>query len=175
MKRPRLAFARGRAKWLLSQGQETEPPVDVKKLARLLGATVCPAHYDGELAGSVIRLPGKIIIGVNSEQPQNRQRFTIAHELGHLLLHEGKKVHLDERLRVNLRNTTSSLAIDPDEMEANQFAAELLMPEAFLEKDMMTMVDLDPDSGNVIHDLARDYQVSEQAMTIRLVALRYLA
>lgn len=175
MKRPRLAFARGRAKWLLFNGQETGPPVDVDKLARLAGATVRHVHYKGELAGSVIRLPGKIVIGVNADQPLNRQRFTIAHELGHLLLHEGKQVHLDERLRVNLRNATSSLAVDPDEMEANQFAVELLMPEAFLEKDMLMMVDLDPESGNVISDLAEKYKVSEQAMTIRLVALRYLA
>ena len=175
MKRPRLAFARARAKLVLAQGQETEPAVNVEKLARLAGATVLLVHYKGELAGSVIRLPGKIIIGVNAEQPPNRQRFTIAHELGHLLLHEGKQVHLDERLRVNLRNATSSLAVDPDEMEANQFAAELLMPEAFLEKDMLMLASRDLESGGDIKKLAKKYQVSEQAMTIRLVALRYMA
>lgn len=175
MKRPRLAFARARARLLLSHGQETEPPVNVKKLARLVGATVCLAEYDGELAGSVIRLPGKVIIGVNGADHLNRQRFTIAHELGHLLLHEGKQVHLDERLRVNLRSPTSSMAVDPDEMEANQFAAELLMPEAFLEQDMLALAGRDLESGGDIGELAKKYQVSEQAMTIRLVALRYLA
>ena len=58
---------------------------------------------------------------MNTNHPAVRQRFTLAHELGHAVLHHGSK-HIDYR-----RNF--SAPDDPREVEANKFAAELLMPE----------------------------------------------
>ena len=61
-----------------------------------------------------------------------RQRFTIAHELGHRALHPGRELILDVPVRVNLRDKTSSMASDIEEIEANAFAATLLMPEQMI-------------------------------------------
>ena len=48
------------------------------------------------------------MIGVNKDQAQVRQRFTIAHELGHLKLHEHKQVHVDREFRVRFRSGATS-------------------------------------------------------------------
>jgi Zn-dependent peptidase ImmA (M78 family) len=61
-----------------------------------------------------------------------RQRFTIGHELGHLTLHHGHDLILERLVRLNFRDATSSTANDEEEIEANHFAAELLMPHDFL-------------------------------------------
>jgi Zn-dependent peptidase ImmA (M78 family) len=103
---------------------------------------------------------------VNSSHHSNRQRFTVAHELGHLRYHEGE-IHVDRKLQINRRDAISSLAIDPDEIEANRFAAELLMPFRLISVDLMTR-ELDVEDDDQIRELAKKYQVSAQAMTHRI-------
>ena len=84
-----------------------------------------------------------------------------------MLLHEGKEVHIDRIYRVNLRDAVSSQATDRDEIEANRFAAELLMPFCFLVVDVEDGY-IDIEDEEEIKDLAEKYRVSMQAMTIRL-------
>lgn len=67
-------------------------------------------------------------MGINSQQAKTRQRFTIAHELCHYVLHPGVPMILDKVLRVNFRDERSGLATDAQEIATKQFAAELLMP-----------------------------------------------
>ena len=67
------------------------------------------------------------MIGVNDLHAPRRQRFTIAHEVGHLEMHKGRPLVLDH-VRMNMRDATSSTATDVEEIEANQFAAAILMP-----------------------------------------------
>jgi len=99
-----------------------------------------------------------------------RRRFTIAHELGHLVLQRDDLFHVDEKFPVAFRSEDSSKAHSPFEVEANQFAAELLMPEKLLMRDVAKLP-LGLDVEEAIAELARRYEVSEQAMTIRLSAL----
>src|SRR5215472_1062389 len=76
------------------------------------------------------------VIGVNSAHPHVRQRFTISHELGHRALHPGRELILDVPVRVNMRNKTSSMASDFEEIEANAYAAALLMPEQMVREEL---------------------------------------
>ena len=149
-------------------------PVPVEELAQKLGADLRYVPYDdddeGEFSGMLFRDETQIIIGVNSLHHPNRQRFTIAHELGHLLLHRGKEVHIDRIYRVNLRNAVSSQATNHEEIEANRFAAELLMPHEFLMKDVEGGY-IDIEEEDEITELAQKYKVSIQAMTFRLTNL----
>jgi Zn-dependent peptidase ImmA (M78 family) len=88
-------------------------------------------------------------------------------------MHRNEKLHVDSRFPVALRNEVSSLAIDDREIEANQFAAELLMPEELLDRDIAALpTELEVDEA--ISRLAKRYIVSVQAMTLRLTALRIL-
>jgi Zn-dependent peptidase ImmA (M78 family) len=165
---PRFSLARRKAAELLRAGQVTRPPVPVEMLATLVGAVICYEPFAGQLSGMVHRQPnGSAVIGVNSLHAETRRRFTIAHELGHLLLHTDEDFHIDETFPVKLRDEVSSMAIDEHEIEANQFAAEILMPLTLLAHDRSELpVDLESDEA--ITRLAQRYGVSVQAMTIRL-------
>ena len=146
-----------------------EPHVPVDLVARHLGASVKYEPFEGELAGMLVRSPGQIVIGVNSLHHPNRQRFTIAHECGHLVLHKGE-FHIDQNFRVNRRDELSRLAVDPDEIEANRFAAELLMPYSMLQADLADHA-IDPEDEAEFERLAKRYRVSVQAMTHRIAHL----
>ena len=149
------------------------PPVPVAKLARSCGARIVRVSgNEDDIDGFLYREDGDVVIGVNQDQATVRKRFTIAHELGHLLLHEHSLVHVDSGFRVRLRSGQSNEGTDRDEMEANRFAAELLMPIEFLQADLEKQeFDLADDSQ--LRALAKRYGVSTQALAIRLNGLGY--
>ncbi len=172
MKRARTSrILREEAARILKEHRIKKPPVPVESIAAALGARVrySPFDGDGELAGMLVRGEGQTIIGVNSLHHPNRQRFTIAHECGHLLLHKGD-VHIDRSFHINKRDTVSSQAVDPNEIEANRFAAELLMPFDMVMADLLDR-DIDVENEEDIKELARKYEVSLQAMTHRITNL----
>lgn len=112
---------------------------------------------------------GVFIIGVNSLHPPQRQRFTLAHELGHLQLHRDileEQVHLDRgSLR---RDWLSSQGVDECEMEANAFASELLIPSELLERALAGRR-IDIEEEDEVGALARKFRVSPAAMRYRLM------
>jgi Zn-dependent peptidase ImmA (M78 family) len=142
--------------------------VDAKTVAEHKGATVKFAAYsEGDLAGMLIRKEGhKPVIAVNSLHHPNRRRFTIAHECGHLLLHNDN-LYIDEKLSVLKRDEQSRLAISKEEIEANQFAAELLMPFGKIIDDIRAK-NMDIEDDTEIKKLASEYKVSHQAMIFRI-------
>jgi len=152
-------------------------PVPVEAVAAELGVLVRRQHFDADdVSGLLIREPGEApIIGVNASNSPRRQRFTIAHECGHFLLHKGKRLVLDRAVRVNFRDSASSLATDREEMEANAFAAGLLMPSAALSDELNRLVRGRPLSDtHVVQALADKCDVSKSAMEFRLINLGML-
>lgn len=166
--RPRYNRINAEVDRLLAEAQIKHAPVPVDKMARAAGAKVVYNDFKDEVSGVLIRREGTVVIGVAKEQSEERRRFTIAHELGHLLLHDGEEVHVDKLFRINLRSPSSSKADDVEEIEANAFAASLLMPLSFLRTDLQGVV-LDIDDAARIEGLAKRYRVSTQAMTYRLM------
>lgn len=157
---------------LLDSGDVKSAPVPIERIADIMGATIRYKPLDDNLSGMVQRNDDKTaIIGINSSHADVRKRFSIAHEIGHLVLHDDEHLHVDEELRSNVqfRNEYSSLGVDDREIEANQFAAEILMPEQILLKDVAKLKDNSPEV--VIEELAKLYDVSIQSMTIRLTRL----
>lgn len=163
--RPRFALAKSEADALLKEANITKAPVDVLAIAELCGAVVQPYSFGAEeMSGVLIREPGeKAIIGVNPGHPVVRQRFTIAHECGHLRLH-ATRYHFDRQMY--WRDSKASTAESVAEVEANQFASNLLMPQRFLERDLEKMDYIDIHDSAV--ELAKRYGVSIPAMTLRL-------
>jgi Zn-dependent peptidase ImmA (M78 family) len=155
---------------LLKKYSVSGPPVPVEDIARGEGASLVFKQFNNEISGLLLREGNNAIIAVEKKQPPARRRFTVAHELGHLLLHLGKEVRVDTAFRVNLRSPESSTAEDVEEIESNAFAAGLLMPEIFLRKDTAGLI-LDIDDEARVQALAKRYHVSTQAMTLRLVNL----
>lgn len=154
---------------ILKQNNIQRPPVPVEQIAESYGIEVRYEPAEEELSGALIRKDrSKVVIGVNSFHHPNRQRFTIAHEIAHFLLHEGIKVHVDQDFRVNLRDEQSSKAISWEEIEANGFAAELLMPTEFITRDTQRFQTFDEHTKQ---RLANRYRVSKHAMGLRLANL----
>ena len=152
---------------LLEQNKIETLPVPVGDLARKMGVEIRYSPFDGDISGMVFRHEERVVIGVNSLHHPNRQRFTIAHEIGHFLLHKGKEVHVDRTFRVNLRNDVSSQATDPTEIEANRFAAELLMPYDMIIDDLVKH-GIDVENEEDFKELSKKYGVSVQAITFRI-------
>jgi Zn-dependent peptidase ImmA (M78 family) len=147
-------------------------PVPVEDLARSLGAEVIYRAFEGDVSGMVYRNKAQKVIGVNSRHAPNRQRFTVAHEIGHLVLHKGQEVYVDSfEGRINWRDGAS----DPVEAQANAFAAELLMPRAFVDREVEKVMDEGGVSPKQLVDvMAKSFRVSKQSMRFRLENLGIL-
>jgi len=160
---------------LLDENEIYMPPVDVEKIAEKCGLSVIRREVES-ISGFIARGEGKAVIGVNSSNALVRQRFTIAHELGHYLLHPpgAEDVHVDSGFEVRFRDDLSSQGTDMGEQEANSFAAELLMPKKFLQAEFENVGRIDLEDGNFLENLTRKYTVSNQALVFRLVNLGLL-
>lgn len=158
---------------LLQSAGITAPPVDVDGLAKRVGARIVPETLDPEVSGVLYRRPDGVVIAVNSDHAPTRRRFTVAHELGHLLLHQGRPLIVDHvvRARINLRDHRSSLATEREEIDANQFAASLLMPAEFLNDQLTKQLRHGLSEQQTIDALAKKFSVSPQAMEFRLTNL----
>lgn len=159
---------------LLRRHGVTSAPVPVERIAGLK-AQIRYSRLDDKLSGMVYVKDGTAIIGVNALHHPNRQRFTIAHELGHLILHKPmitKEIHVDKKFPMLMRAPTSSAKMNQTEVEANYFAAEILMPVSFLirslKEEPFIINDIDIDDDIVASTLAKKYEVSVSAMRFRL-------
>lgn len=152
---------------VLREHSITEAPVDVEDVAERLGIQVNYEDLDSEISGLMLFENGVAKAAINRSHHSNRQRFTLAHEIGHLILHTSgdNAVFVDKRFFRNKASSTGDLLV---EVEANAFAAALLMPESFIRSEISDdegITELD------IFRLATKFEVSEQAMTLRLVGL----
>ena len=168
--RPRFGLVEKTANDLLRKSSVTGPAVPIADLIAAQGIQLLYPNLGKDASGVLVRKDGSTVIGVNRAHAKTRQRFTAAHELGHALLHSGTDVHHDASFQVNLRSDLSSQGIDPEEIEANYFAACLLMPRAFLEADP-TAFYVDVEDATAVAALARSYGVSAHAMSLRLARL----
>jgi Zn-dependent peptidase ImmA (M78 family) len=139
-------------------------------MAKLAGAILRSGDLPDNLSGFLLRQAGGAVIGVNAEHADTRQRFTIAHEIGHLLLHPDQS-YLDRKiLPAYFRDDRSRTAEDKVEIDANQFAADLLMPKRFLLRALANR-EIDVEDADEVSKLAKRFGVSPQALTYRLINL----
>jgi hypothetical protein len=150
------------------------PPVDVDELAESLcclrvrradDLSALPGAPVGAALSGLL-LPDRHEVWVSRHEPWERRRFSVAHEVGHFLLHAGS---VGQRVFCRV----GDLRPDPDsperlrEREANRFAAELLMPEEMVRQEV-DRLGMDPFA------LAELFRVSSVAMGYRLMNLGYL-
>jgi hypothetical protein len=174
-----VAFARVQAERLALQSGRATPPVDVEAIAIKLGIRVITADLGVDVSGLLVTTPGQqVSICVRAGDASSRKRFTIAHELAHHILgHQfeaGGHVHVDRGNFISQRGPRASQGVDPKEIEANHFAAALLMPSAWVRAAASEMQGKGLLVDHHVAKLAERFGVSEQAMTIRLTTLRLL-
>lgn len=164
---------------LLQKHGITKAPVSVDLIAKSEGLPIIESSLKAEVSGALIQSQGISGIAVNSSHHPNRRRFTIAHELAHFLLeHKGQEDHIDWQFTIIRRDGVSSEASDFQEIEANFYAASLLMPKQMIRADVSQNMRYNGEpeaSDDEIQLLARKYQVSESAMRYRLINLGLLS
>lgn len=157
-------------------------PIPLHRIATFLKAEIHQQTFEDMVSGVLLIQGDERHLMVNKAHHPNRQRFTIAHELGHLVLHHnsGDRLFIDTHLRAYQRRGSAASGVyeEPgstttpaEEKEANQFASALLMPRELL---LSKTVDREFWDELDIAALAGEFGVSEQAMTIRLRQLEVL-
>jgi len=157
--RPGLAADR-----VLGLAKVHTPPVNPRDVAHKLGVQVFDWDFPDEISGIYVSNGLTACIGVNDHHPHKRQRFTIAHELGHLVYAEDQDLFVDFTNAEFATQVTESKQQEK-ETRANQFAADLLMPKEWIRQD----VGQGPLDVTV---LAKRYEVSEQSLWFRLINLK---
>ena len=150
---------------ILDQYKLNKFPVDIKKLCQLMGfEVVISKDFKDDLSGM---LNGTTIY-VNGNHAETRQRFTMAHELGHAILHS-KSIHEFKGFRSKMLNEDDDQV--RRENEANSFAASLLMPLPILKEKLRQYDDIVTEA--VVDDLKKFFNVSSMALVLRLRFLGY--
>ena len=130
-------------------------PVDVDELAKLLKIGIV-SREDVEGNGYIEIEGDTCTIYINSKEDERQQRFTIAHEIAHFLLHGD---YLQEK-KVMDRGKRSGYE-DNRETEANKLAAEILMPLSKINEAI--------ESGkDTVEAIQNEFNVSDRTLKIRL-------
>jgi Zn-dependent peptidase ImmA (M78 family) len=165
------------AEQLLQKHDLFSQPVNIEELAARMEIAVKYQPLDDGFSAFLLIKDGSATAFVNAEHHPNRQRFSLAHEIGHFVLHHKKgtkdDIFLDKSMSFYTRKNQSSPADVNQvmEKEANVFAASLLMPEKLIEK-YIAKHELDITDEFDISRLAIAFAVSEQALQIRLNVLK---
>jgi len=150
---------------VLNANRPVAPPVDVEKLAAQLGLLVYRSDLSTEIAGKIVRETSLLsdysgfAVHINMHDNPRRQRFTLAHEIAHYVLHRdliGDGVTDDAMYRSKLG--------DIYERQANRMAADILMPAPLVRSEYRIQPAIAP--------LAQAFNVSMDAMAIRVNELR---
>ena len=151
MKDPFQEAVRARLETVSSSDGHLTVPVDPEKIAEQFGLEVVRAPLENNVGGFILKKNGEVVrIYVNSNDSQERQKFTLAHEIGHYWLHRD-----DGEL--------STRGTDPVERWANSFAAELIMPARYIRMAWAR--------GDSLDSIQKRLGVSDAAFGHRLVNL----
>ncbi|MGU9961585.1 MAG: ImmA/IrrE family metallo-endopeptidase [Candidatus Puniceispirillales bacterium WSBS_2018_MAG_OTU23] len=135
-------------------------PVYIENLSKELGVPIYSAKLPEGVSGVIKKNEdgdGRFFIAVDEDEPTTRQIFTAAHELGHYLLHRDQ---IGDGIEDNYLFRSEGMS-NQIEIEANEFAADLLMPKEQIVKAM--------DEGyDTVEKLAKAFRVSITAMSIRI-------
>lgn len=145
---------------------DVTPPIDVYGIAKNAGLTLVEIPFPVEsnhISGFITKNNGADTLYVNSNEPENRRKFTVAHELGHWYLHKDE-LETNPNRSILFRIALGKLNTDPIEKEANIFAANLLVPMNLLEQYNK--------DGEDTQSLAKQFGVSQDVIGYRLQLLR---
>ena len=155
--------AREKANNIIEMYRIDEAPIDIFEIAEKLGFVVDKIELPNEIPAKIEAHEDIKVIFVNSKHPLIKQRFSVGHELGHYLSgHENFNVDIRSMADPNKKYLNPQYQ---QEYEADDFAAEILMPKSILKKDVL-------ENQLSLSELVEKYEVSEQAMIIQLVNLK---
>jgi Zn-dependent peptidase ImmA (M78 family) len=150
-----------------------ELPINIEDIAKKRGLDVVPYELGDDVSGLLAIKDGKGTIGYNLAEPKVRRRFTIAHELGHYELHkELNNLFVDKQFIFRSQNSPATVDHKVMENEANYFASCILMPTNEIRK-LLETTDIDLVTEEGIKELAKKFEVSTTAMSLRITKLGF--
>jgi Zn-dependent peptidase ImmA (M78 family) len=175
MKAEKLERIERQAEKILHANDAWQVPVPIDRVASGLKLKTEASILGEDISGLLVVENRRGAIGYNATHARVRQRFTLAHEIGHYVLHVKDSVQsiLFVDKYVAFRDDDSSAGNDKEEVEANAFGAALLMP-ARLVREEIKKDKLDLDDEDDLSALAKRFHVSMSAMSYRLVNLGLL-
>ena len=149
-------------------------PIKIEDIAKGRGLKVIAYPLGDDVSGLLAIQNGIATISYNANESRVRRRFTIAHELGHYELHKEKSdLFVDKQFIYRSTNSNNTVVNQEMEKEANYFASAILMPTDLLRKQLDKMnIDLASEDG--IKELAKLFEVSSTAMSVRISNLGLL-
>ncbi len=159
---------------ILARNNIKAAPIPLEEIVIKEGLNIVKYDLGDDISGILIINEAKGTIGVNPKDSYYRQRFSIAHELGHFLLHaDSSAFFVDKDFLIKYRHTNKnySNAERKQEQEANAFAAALLMPAKIIESEIENGQILGLTETELIAQLAYKFKVSEVAMSYRFTNL----
>lgn len=165
-----------RAERILRETGTYRVPVPIEIVAHRLNLTTEASPLGDNVSGMLVVENDRGAIGYNSSHARVRQRFTVAHEIAHYLLHLKKNLRSQlfiDPFVIFRRDDNSGTGNDREEVQANQFGAAILMPSTLVLKEIKKH-GLDLDDEDALALLARRFRVSTVAMTYRLNTLGLL-
>jgi Zn-dependent peptidase ImmA (M78 family) len=160
---------------IIAEDGISSPGFSIEHVARKRGLKVMAYDLGAEISGVLVIANGAGTIGVNPQDPKVRQRFTMAHEFGHYIMHAKSlkdKFFVDSNFILKFRSTNPYTPAElKQELEANAFAAALLMPKFLITEEMDKAEYADLRELELIDRLAKVFKVSSAAMTYRLTNL----
>ncbi len=110
---------------------ELGTPVDIRDTVHRLGGELVEAD-DADFEAKIERVGTGFRISLGPQPHEQRRRFSVAHELGHLFLHMGYLIDESKWQKVGVYTDSVyyRFGYSTEEFEANEFAASLLMPRA---------------------------------------------
>lgn len=142
-------------------------PVRLGDMARELGISVKLSTMQPGQSGQISREGDNYVIRINRHETRERQRYTLAHEIAHFLLHRDEIDRLEGGIVDNVLYRSG--APERKEYEANRLAADLIMPRDVVQSEMEAFGT--PASDEIIDRMAEIFQVSKAAMEIRLTTV----
>lgn len=150
--------------WKILREFQKQSPVNLPALCRALSVDLRHSALDANISGMLEIINGNPVVTLNQDDPETRRRFTLAHELGHLMLHRGligDGLDDDRAYRSTDHGKYHNTAIGKsEEIEANRFAANLLMPHSEVRRIKA--------EGKTTAEMAEIFKVSVHSMSIRL-------
>lgn len=151
--------------WEILNDARRTLPVPVRTLPAMLGLKLRTAFLGSGISGMLEKSGETFLLTISATDPETRQRFTLAHEIGHFMLHRhlvGDGLDDDRAYRSTEVGKYHNTLIGPkEEREANKFAANLLMPRGAVDREWAK-------EGATIASMSSLFGVSEHAMSIRV-------
>ncbi|MGR5627527.1 ImmA/IrrE family metallo-endopeptidase [Thomasclavelia ramosa] len=150
-----------------------ETPTQIANILNKVGFKIYSLEMDETLSGRIgianefkEILGSKKILQINSKDNRGHQRFTMAHELGHYIFdYDGHNRY------ANAYSLAEDDVNSPGEIRVNRFAASLLMPKNIFVDKYTARKTLGLDEVSICKSLAEEFEVSETAVSKRIVEL----